>query len=758
MSDTQPVEQLVAELTLEEKASLASGLGYWTTKSIDRLGITSLLLANGPHGLRTQQLCGDHVGIGASFSATCFPPAVALGSTWDVDLLSEIGAALGRECRTEGVAVLLGPGINIKRSPLCGRNFEYYSEDPHISGQLGSAFVTGVQSQGVGTSLKHFAANNQETNRMTISAEVDERTLREIYLSAFETVVMQAQPWTIMCSYNKINGRYISEDPRLLTTVLREEWGFDGVVVSDWGAVSDRVTGLAAGMDLEMPSSDGINDARIVQAVNDGLLNEAVLDVAVVRLLRLANRYRVDQPDQVDSYDPDIHHALARTAAAESIVLLKNEDAALPIVGTGLTVGVIGEFARTPRYQGAGSSQVNPTRLDNALDALNDRAANHGSRVTFAPGYLLHEDESTTALIGNAVAVARSADVALLFVGLLACAESEGYDREHLNLPRAHLRLINAVAAVNPRTIVVLSNGSVVSLEPWHDAVPAILETWLLGQATGSAVADVVFGDVNPSGRLAETIPLRLEDNPSYLNFPGETGHVRYGEGVFVGYRYYESVGRPVRYPFGHGLSYTSFEYTNLVVVPNDDGTVTVVVSVTNTGSAAGKDVVQVYVSPPTRPVNSPARELRGFIKVFIEPGQSELVDITLSRRAFSYYDVPASQWIIAPGEHSVQVGRSARDVVLIASVVLNGDRVARELSIDSSVQEWFEHPLAGPTLIQSLTTTDGSPRPVDMDQMRMVASMPMRRLVGFPGTNLSEEYLAAMVHAAKETATEPPV
>ncbi|MGH3590726.1 MAG: glycoside hydrolase family 3 C-terminal domain-containing protein, partial [Pseudonocardiaceae bacterium] len=716
----------------------------------DRLGIPSVLLADGPHGLRKQQVGGDHVGISDSFPATCFPPAVALGSTWDADLLSEVGAALGRECRAEGVAVLLGPGINIKRSPLCGRNFEYFSEDPHISGQLGAAFVTGVQSQGVGTSLKHFAANNQETNRMTISAEVDERTLREIYLSAFETVVTRAQPWTIMCSYNKINGSYTSEDPWLLTTILRQEWGFDGVVVSDWGAVSDRVAGLAAGMDLEMPSSDGVNDARIVRAVNDGSLDEGVLDEAVIRLLRLANRYRVDQPDQVDSYNPDTHHALARTAAADAIVLLKNEDAALPIVGTGLTVGVIGEFARTPRYQGAGSSQVNPTRLDNALDALIERAQNHGSRVAFAPGYTLDEDESTTALIEDAVAVARSADVALLFVGLLACDESEGYDREHLDLPRAHLWLINAVAAVNPRTIVVLSNGSVVSLEPWHDAVPAILETWLLGQAGGGAVADVVFGAVNPSGRLAETIPLRLEDNPSYLNFPGEAGRVRYGEGVFVGYRYYESVGRPVRYPFGYGLSYTSFDHTNLVVMPNDDATVTVQVSVTNTGSAAGKDVVQVYVSPPARPVNSPARELRGFIKVFLEPGQSERVEITLSRRAFSYFDVPASQWVIARGEHSVQVARSARDVVLAASVVLDGDRVARELSIDSSVQEWFEHPLAGPALIQSLTATGGTPRPVDMDQMRMVASMPMRRLVRFPGTNLSEGQLAAMVHAAK--------
>ena len=587
MSAASNVSSLLGQLTLAEKASLCLGSDFWHTAPVERLGIPAIMVSDGPHGLRKQAGEGDHLGLLDSVPATCFPTASALGSSWDVELLQRVGEALGRECRAEGVSVLLGPGINIKRSPLCGRNFEYLSEDPLVSGVLGAALVEGVQSQGVGTSLKHYAVNNQETDRLRVSADVDERSLREIYLAGFERVVTQARPWTVMCSYNKVNGTYASEHHWLLTTVLREEWGFDGLVVSDWGAVHDRVAAVAAGLDLEMPPRLGVSEAAIVAAVEAGKLDESVVDTAVARVLQLVDRaVAVGDADRAVAAGPaaafdqaarDAHHALARSAARECAVLLKNDGAILPLTpSAGATVAVIGEFARTPRYQGAGSSQVNPTRVDVALDELRAGIAD-GVEVAFAAGFGISTTTEDDALATEALALAARAQTVLVFLGLPASAESEGFDRIDMELPANQTALLHRLAAVNPRIVVVLANGSSVRVEGWAGDAQAVLECWLSGQAGGGAAADLLLGVANPSGRLAETLPLRLEDNSSYLNFPGETGHVRYGEGIFVGYRGYDASRLEVSYPFGHGLSYTTFEYGDLEI--SGRGATTVAIS-----------------------------------------------------------------------------------------------------------------------------------------------------------------------------------
>ena len=556
MAEHLDVEGILSALTLEEKASLCLGSDFWHTAPVERLGVPALMVADGPHGLRKQPDKADHAGLSGSNPATCFPTACALASSWNTDLVRRVGEALGRETQAEEVAVLLGPGVNIKRSPLCGRNFEYFSEDPYLAGVLGTAFVQGVQSQGVGTSLKHYAANNQETDRVRVSADVDERTLREIYLPAFERVVTEAKPWTVMCSYNRVNGTHVSQDPWLLTTVLRDEWGFEGGVVSDWGAVHDRVAAVKAGLDLEMPPQLGWSDRALVDAVRAGDLDEAVLDVAVRRMLRLVDRAVTEaRPDTV--VDLEAHHALARAAAREGAVLLKN-DGMLPLAPqTGGKIAVVGELARTPRFQGAGSSQVNPTRVDVPLDELR-AAVPDGVEVGFAPGYVLDGDAGDGALVEEAVGLARDADVVVVFLGLPSAAESEGFDRTHMDLPPQQVELVRAVRRVSDRVAVVLANGSAVLTSDWQDDADAILECWLSGQAAGGAVADLLLGVANPSGRLAETIPLRRQDSPSSLSVPGDSGHVRYGEGVFVGSRGSDRLEQPVSFPFGPGLSYTS--------------------------------------------------------------------------------------------------------------------------------------------------------------------------------------------------------
>jgi beta-glucosidase len=722
----------MTELTLEQKAAIVVGADFWSTVGVPGAGIPAIGITDGPHGVRKQRGGNDHLGLGDSVPATCFPPAAGIASSWNPALVQRIGAALGDEARAEGVGVLLGPGINIKRSPLCGRNFEYFSEDPLLSGELGAAWVRGIQSRGVGASVKHFAANNQETNRMTVSAEVDERTLREIYLPAFERVVTAEQPWTVMCSYNRVNGVAAAENHWLLTEVLRDEWGFEGAVVSDWGAVDNRIRALEAGLDLEMPGPQPTSSAAIVSAVRAGTLAESVLDAAVARIGRLARRAAATTP--AAGYDVGEHHALAREAAAESIVLLRNEGGLLPL-DSAQAIGVIGEFARTPRFQGAGSSQVHPTRVDSALQAISAMTA-----VEFAAGYSLDSAADPQPLIAEAVAVARRSEAVLLFVGLPAGDESEGYDRSHLELPASHTKLIAEVAAANPRTVVILTNGGVVSLEPWHDSVPAILETWLLGQAGGGAIADVVFGTVAPSGRLAESIPFRLQDTPSYLNFPGENDVVRYGEGIFVGYRHYETIGLPVRYPFGFGLGYTTFSYSDLEVSRHRAS-----VTITNTGSRAGREVVQLYVSAPTDSgIAVPRRELRGFEKVSVEPGESARVQFELDDRAYSHWNVRTHSWLIAGGEYTIGVGGSAHDIAQSAAVHLRGPKPGR-LTLDSRVSEFLAHPVTGPILARAAgDATDGEANLLDM-----VASMPMRRLMRFPGVGDSFKRIGVLVALA---------
>ncbi|MFI9575006.1 glycoside hydrolase family 3 C-terminal domain-containing protein [Microbispora rosea] len=725
-------------LTLEQKASLLSGRDFWTTKPLDEAGIPSITLCDGPHGVRREAGGSDHLGLNESIPATCFPPAAAVGSSWDPEVAARIGAAVGREGRALGVAVVLGPGVNIKRSPLCGRNFEYYSEDPLLSGVLAAAHVAALQAEGPGASVKHFAANNQETDRMRVSADVDERTLREIYFPAFERVVTQARPATVMCSYNRVNGVHASQNRWLLTDVLRREWGFNGVVVSDWGAVQDRVAALAAGLDLEMPGTGGASDRRIVDAVRAGDLDEAVVNASVRRVVALTKRHS----GVSGAFDADAHHALARELAAECAVLLKNEDGTLPLSAEA-RIAVIGEFAARPRFQGGGSSHINATRVDAALDAIRALAPD----VAYAQGFSLDGSGDARELREAAAEAAASADVAVVFAGLGEREESEGFDRDTIDLPAVQVELIRAVAAAARRTVVVLSNGGVVSLEGWHDDVDAVLEGWLLGQAGGSAVADLLFGAVNPSGRLAESIPMRLKDTPSYLNFPGEAGHVRYGEGVMVGYRYYETVELPVRYPFGHGLSYTTFAVEGLTVTRTGDDRAAVTVRVTNTGERAGKHVVQVYVSTAAGPVRRPTRELRAFTKVSLAPGESRTVTLRLDRRAFAYYDVQLGRWVVAPGDYTIQIGENASSVVAETTIGLGGDSVVPVVSLDSTLGEWLSHPLAGPALLRVLTGGK-SKRPEEDDEngLRMASSMPMGRFLTFAGIDIPHTTLRELV------------
>jgi len=752
-------EPSASDLTLDEKASLTSGADFWTTKAIDRIGLPSIMMTDGPHGLRKQAGGTDHLGLSSSVPATCFPPAVGIGSTFDPQIIERVGAAIGIEAAIEDVAVVLGPGINIKRSPLCGRNFEYFSEDPIVSGILGAASVRGVQSQGVGTSLKHFAANNQEFDRMRASSDIDPRPLHEIYLRGFERVVTEVQPWTVMCSYNRINGVYASEDPWLLTRVLRDDWGFDGLVVSDWGAVNDRVAGVAAGLDLEMPSSGGRTDAQLVAAVRAGELSESVLDTAADRAIDLV-RKAAQRPPVEGPLDVEAHHELAREAAGRSIVLLKNDGDLLPL-DPGMRIAVIGAFATEPRFQGAGSSLINPTRVDRALDELRAVA---GDAVSYAAGFgveggaIAASGRTAEDLRDEAVAAASAADVAVVFLGLPAAEESEGFDREHIDLPAAQLAVLDAVIEANPATVVVLSNGGVVAL-PFADRVPAILETWLLGQAGGGAVADVLFGTVNPSGKLTETVPVRLEDNPSFGNFPGEFGHVRYGEGVLVGYRWYDAKGLDVTFPFGHGLSYTTFSYGDAEVSTTADGDLTVTVDVTNTGSRDGREIVQVYAAPVTSAVQRAPRELKAFSSVAIAAGQTVSVELVVPRADLAYWDVRVDRWIVEPGAYRLEVAASSRDIRSSVIVEVEGDAVVLPLTMASSIGDVVAHPVAGPIVMEALgglmgglsgaDSSAASMMPNDEAMEKMMASFPIGRLIGFPGVDVTYEQIEQLLDGA---------
>lgn len=681
---TAGTEQPVAAMTLAEKAALCAGRDFWSLYGVPRLGVPGILVADGPYGLRKERSTGE-VQLGDSVPATCFPTSVVLASTWDPELVEEVGRALGAEARAEGVSVLLGPGVNIKRTPLCGRNFEYYSEDPLLAGRMGAAWIRGVQSRGVGASLKHFAANNQEERRFSIDALVDERALREVYLAAFEHAVTGGAPWTVMCAYNRVNGVYAAEHEWLLTRVLRDEWGFDGVVVSDWGAVNDRVAGLAAGLDVEMPGFGGHHDQLIIAAVGSGRLPAAALDRTAGRVLTLIERTAQARTGE-HGYDRDAHHALAGRVAAEGTVLLKNESGLLPLAPGG-RVAVLGAFAKEPRFQGAGSAHINPHRLDDAYTSLAAHA-----EVVYAPGYPRQSAETDPALLAEAVEAARGADVALVFVGLTESYETEGLDRTHLRLPAGHDALVQAVAAVNPRTVVVLSNGAPVEL-PWHAEVPAIVEAYLGGQAGGGAVADVLFGLAEPGGRLAETFPHRWADNPVHALATGPR-QAEYRESVFVGYRWYDTAGADVLYPFGHGLSYTTFAYSGLTVTGADP--VEVAVTVTNTGDRAGSEVVQVYVHDTAGAASRPTQELKGFAKVRLAPGESRTVTVHLDRRAFAWYDAEGARWAVTPGRYEIRVGASSRDLRATAHVEVAGDGpAAPAYPVPASGQEWSREQFA---------------------------------------------------------------
>lgn len=698
----ETIAELLSRMTLEEKVLLTSGRDAWSTQPIGRLDIPFIWMADGPHGLRRAPST-DTWGYGDQLPATCFPTASALAATWDVELIRKVGAALGRESGALGVNMLLGPGVNIKRSPLGGRNFEYFSEDPYLSGKLAAAYIDGVQAQGVGTSLKHYVANNVETERMWANSDVDERTLNEIYFTPFEIAIREAQPWSVMACYNRVQGVYGTQSPDMLTRKLKRDWGFEGIVVSDWDAVIDRVEGIRAGMHLEMPGKPGhLTNQIVIDAVRNGELDEAQLDSIVRDILRIvlrANALAVSPPDQ----NLDEHHDFARKVASEAITLLKNDGAVLPLTDNAdRKIAVIGEFAVNPRYQGNGSSEVRPPRVDKFMDIV-AREYGNDYEIEYIQGYSLTDDVDFSR-IDAAARLAAEADVALILAGLPLQYESEGIDRLHIDLPPSHNRLIEAVAEKQPNTVVVLTNGSAVAM-PWVDRVPAIVEAWLGGQAGAGAIADVVFGKVNPSGKLAETFPVRLEDTPAFLNFPAEDGEVLYGERIFVGYRWYDERKIAPLFPFGHGLSYTEFTYSNLELSAeriSDEDALTVTATVTNSGTTAGKEVVQLYVQDMEAGVRRPKKELRGFQKVELEPGEKQTVRFELSERDFAHYSTRHGRWIAESGDFRIHVGASSRDIRLQQTVTLQSTEVLNyQFSEYSFFREFWSNPDLRPLLIE---------------------------------------------------------
>ena len=681
---------ILEQLTLEEKASLLSGKDFWHLKGIERVGLPEIMVTDGPHGLRKQDGESDHVGLNQSVKATCFPTAVGLAASWDKKLVEEVGEALGDECLTEEVSVLLGPGANIKRHPLCGRNFEYFSEDPVLSGKMAASLITGIQSKGVGTSIKHYVANNQESMRMAVDTFVDERTLREIYLKGFEIAVKESQPWTVMCSYNKLNGTYLSEHKRMLQDVLKDEWGHEGIVVTDWGACNNRVDGLIAGQELEMPSSNGINDRKIVEAVKNGTLSESIVDKRALRIIELILKSKETLSKKHKPYNKEEHHEFARKVAANTICLLKNDDI-LPLSKSN-KVALIGEFAKTPRYQGSGSSLIQPTKISNAYNAFK---AELGDNLQYAQGYSSKDDIIDQTLIDEAIKVAKSSDVVVLMIGLTDLFESEGFDRKHLNIPNNHLKLVEEISKVNENIIVALSNGSPITM-PWKDKVKGILEQYLGGQASGEALADVVFGKVNPSGKLAETFPNNLEEFASNENFPGLPRQVEYREGLYVGYRYYDKTNKSPLYPFGYGLSYTTFEYSELNVKVGK--TLNVSYKITNTGKISGKEVSQVYVSKSDSNVHRPEKELKAFDKTEIEPGETVTINHEIP---LSDLEIYIDNFTLEDGKYDVKVGSSSVDILLSKEVKIKGVKVSKTESVYDSLsktgtitQEQFEKEL----------------------------------------------------------------
>lgn len=712
---SEKITKILNSLTLEEKASLCSGLGLWQTRPLEEKGIPEIWMADGSNGVRIMKpvnkerkqntsdflkvtdLTQNSPTITNQYEAVCYPSGASLASTWDTELIEEMGEALGDECRYFKVNLLLAPGINIKRSPLGGRGYEYYSEDPYLTGKVAESFIKGVQKTGTGTSIKHFAANNAETLRINMSSDVDERALREIYLAPFEMGVKNAKPWTVMSSYNKVNGVQMAENKELLTDILRDEWGFDGVVVSDWGGVKDRVKSLEAGNDLDMPENKR-NNQSIVEAVKSGLLSESVLDQSVERILELIFKAK-EQERFTDEVDFESHRSISRKVAEESVVLLKNENNLLPITKEKYKkVAVIGAFAKEPRYQGGGCTLVNPIRISKPYEEMEKLAAGE-IELTYAKGYEL-KDETTDELLCEAMEAAESADAAVIFAGLWVAYDREGFDRKHLEIDSSHIRLIEAVSRVQKNVIVVLSNGDAVAMSPWLDRVGAVVEQFLVGETVGEALARVLFGAVNPSGKLPVTFPKRLEDTSGYPYFPGECNHHVYGEGIFVGYRYYEKKKIEPLFPFGYGMSYTTFEYSNLKADRTqikDTEPVTVSLEVTNTGSVRGKETIQIYVSDEESRLKRPEKELKAFTKVELEPGETKTVTFTLGYRDFAYYDPEAADWVVEEGTFVIHAAANAGDIrQSIVVEVTEARKKFRRIYLDSQHTAVFENPVAG--------------------------------------------------------------
>ena len=662
--------EIVKKMSLEQKAAFVSGYDYWHLEEAPELGLPKIMITDGPHGLRkqnTEKKTSDGIGLGNSVPATCFPPAATSSCSWDEDLLKQEGEALGEECLKEQVSTILGPGTNIKRSPVCGRNFEYFSEDPYLAGKCSANLVNGVQSKGVGTSLKHFACNSQEAFRMVINEVIDERAMRELYLTAFEICVKEAQPWTIMNSYNRINGVYASQNEWLQEKVLRDEWGFEGLIVTDWGASVDRIPGLKNGTDLEMPSSGGLNTKRIIEAVKNGTLDESVLDKRVDNVVDLIVKSK-PALEKKHTFDVEAHHKLAQKVAEGSMVLLKNDGAVLPLK-KGQKVAVIGEMAKAPRFQGAGSSVINPTKLDNAYDEMKKL----GVDMVYAAGYEKSKDEINPTLVSEAVKAAKDVDIALVFVGLTEEFEGEGYDRESIEMPKSHNNLVSEIAKANENTVVVLAGGSVVHM-PWINEVKGLLNSGLGGQAGGAAVANILTGKVNPSGKTSETYPLTFDENPTYGNYPGGPVTSEHRESVYFGYRYYDKANKEVLFPFGYGLSYTTFEYSDIKLSADsikDTDTVTVSFKIKNTGDVDGAEIAQIYVADKESTIFRPVKELRAFKKVFLKAGEEKEVSVELSKRAFAFYNVKLGDWMVETGEFDVLVSASSRDVKLSATMTV---------------------------------------------------------------------------------------
>ena len=685
------VEEIIKKMTLEEKASLLGGDDFWHTKAVDRLDIPHFMVSDGPHGLRKQEQEGDHLGINDSIKAVCFPAACATASSFDVNLLEHIGEVVGEECQAEDVAVVLGPAVNIKRSPLCGRNFEYFSEDPYLAGKLAASYINGVQSKNVGTSIKHFALNNQETRRMSISSDADLRTINEIYFPAFETAVKEAQPKSVMCSYNKINGTYAADNEWLLSEVLRKKWGFKGFVVTDWGAVNDRVQGVKAGLDLEMPGNTKNNDAKIVAAVRNGKLREDKVDEVCKNILSALFNY-YDNRDESAVFDREKDHLVAVNVETECAVLLEN-NGVLPLKGNE-NVLYIGEFADKPRYQGGGSSHINSYRVDSALESANSK----GRNVSYMKGFSATDESLSDTEIKNIITEAKKADVVVVFAGLSDLVESEGYDRNCMKLPECQNIMIQKIAEVNKNLVVVLHNGSPIEV-PWANDCAAILEMYLGGEGVGEATDRLLYGEANPSGHLAESFPIKLEDNPSYLNFPGGVKSVEYNEGIFVGYRYYDTKKMPVRWAFGHGLSYTKFEILNIETNKekmSNDETLTVSVDVINSGNREGKEVVQLYISDLTNQVKRPVKELKGFCKVNLKPQEKKKVSFQINTRDLSYFEERIDDFYAYSGKYQILIGNSSDNIKAEKTIeFINKEILPLEVSGDTTIGELLSNPNA---------------------------------------------------------------